>query len=308
MGAGQFSDRDVLKAKFACAYAGAAWGLFWIPLRKIEALGIVGPWPGLVFFVIPLVVTLPFLPIVRRALAEGGTTLQVTGLVAGIAIALYANAVIYTEVVRATLLFYMMPVWSMVLARVWLGEQITGSGFFAIVVGLVGMAVVLHVDSGFPWPGNPGDWMGLASGIVWAFAAVLMRRHPQLDPRALSLSFLWWTTLCTFSLAVLPFAPSVPDMAIVLPTAWWLVPTALVIVLPAFYATIWGAPKLNPGIVGVFFMTEITVGAGTAALWAGEPFGLREGVGIALISLAGVVEVAFAPVRRLFVARSRSAP
>ena len=37
-------------------------------------------------------------------------------------------------------------------------------------------------------------------------------------------------------------------------------------------------------------MTEISVGTVTAALWAGEPFGAREIIGILLISGAGLVE------------------
>jgi drug/metabolite transporter (DMT)-like permease len=64
----------------------------------------------------------------------------------------------------------------------------------------------------------------------------------------------------------------------------------LVIVVSGVYATMWGAPKLNPAVVGLLFMTEISVGAVTAAIWAGEPFGFREIVGVVLISAAGVTE------------------
>jgi drug/metabolite transporter (DMT)-like permease len=64
----------------------------------------------------------------------------------------------------------------------------------------------------------------------------------------------------------------------------------LVIVVSGVYATMWGAPRLNPAVVGLLFMTEISVGAVTAAIWAGEPFGFREIVGVVLISAAGVTE------------------
>ena len=37
-------------------------------------------------------------------------------------------------------------------------------------------------------------------------------------------------------------------------------------------------------------MTEISVATVTAAIWAGEPFGLREIVGVVLISSAGLAE------------------
>jgi len=45
-------------------------------------------------------------------------------------------------------------------------------------------------------------------------------------------------------------------------------------------------------------MTELSVGGVTAAIWAGEPLGVRELTGIALISLAGLVEFIYAPIRR----------
>ena len=63
------------------------------------------------------------------------------------------------------------------------------------------------------------------------------------------------------------------------------------------YASMWGAPKLSPGLVGLLYMTEISAGAVTAAIWAGEAFGAREILGLALISLAGVLDVVIARLR-----------
>ncbi len=60
--------------------------------------------------------------------------------------------------------------------------------------------------------------------------------------------------------------------------------------LTGTYATMWATPKLNPAVVGLLFMTEISVGAVTAALWAGEPFGARELAGVVLITAAGILE------------------
>jgi len=45
----------------------------------------------------------------------------------------------------------------------------------------------------------------------------------------------------------------------------------------------------------------------TAALWANEPFGLREVLGIGLITAAGMVEFLYAPIRRALW-RDRRAP
>ena len=50
----------------------------------------------------------------------------------------------------------------------------------------------------------------------------------------------------------------------------------------------WGVKLLSLGLLGIIFMTEISVGASTAAIWAGEPFGTRKILGITLIPAAGL--------------------
>src|SRR5262245_1039146 len=51
-----------------------------------------------------------------------------------------------------------------------------------------------------------------------------------------------------------------------------------------------GSKHIDPALVGILFMTEITVGGITAALWAGEPFGPRELIGVVLITGAALVD------------------
>jgi drug/metabolite transporter (DMT)-like permease len=92
---------------------------------------------------------------------------------------------------------------------------------------------------------------------------------------------------------LLVFGPDLttsPPVVVYLAQLPWLVPTVLAVVMTGVYASMWGTPKLNPGLVGLLFMTEISVGAITAALWSGDPFGWREVIGIILISGAGVLE------------------
>jgi drug/metabolite transporter (DMT)-like permease len=92
---------------------------------------------------------------------------------------------------------------------------------------------------------------------------------------------------------LLAFGPNLatsPQISVFLVQLPWLVPTVIVVVISGVYASMWGTPKLNPGLVGLLFMTEISVGATTAALWSGDPFGWREAIGVVLITVAGVME------------------
>ena len=49
-------------------------------------------------------------------------------------------------------------------------------------------------------------------------------------------------------------------------------------------------PLPEPAIAGVLYMTEISAAAISSAFWSGEPFGLREISGIALITVAAILE------------------
>lgn len=284
--------RTETQAKLACAFAGVVWGLFWIPLRTLGDTGITGAWASVMLFFWPFVLLLPLAAWRWRRIMRGGARLQVTGLITATSLVLYADALIYTEVIRAMLLFYLTPVWSTLLARIILKEPITPARWVAIGLGFAGIVVIFGVDTGIPWPRNLGDWMGLASGMVWAVAAVRMRGDSENHAVEFTTIQFGWATLLALGIAFLPIAgagpaPELERVAGVLP---WLLPVVLLVVIPGTFAAMWGTALLSPGIVGLLFMTEISVGAVTAALWAGEPFGAREIIGVLLISGAGLAE------------------
>ncbi len=281
-------------AKLACAYSGVVWGLFWIPLRALDGSGVTGAWATVLFYLVPAVLFLPIALWRWRALLAGGWGLQLTGLVTGTAVVLYADGLVYTEVIRAMLLYYMTPVWSTLLARLILKEPITAVRWLAIALGFSGMLVIFGIDVGAPLPRNVGDWMALAGGFCWAIAAVRMRGDTKSSAiEFTSLHFLLGAPVAVL-IALLPLAGAheLPDAATAAAVLPWLVPTLVIVVVTGSFAAMWGASRLNPGIVGILFMTEISVGTATAAIWAGEPFGAREIVGVALITAAGLAESA----------------
>ncbi len=281
-------------AKLAYAYSGVVWGLFWIPLRALDGSGVTGAWATVLFYLVPAVLFLPIALWRWRALLAGGWGLQLTGLVTGTAVVLYADGLVYTEVIRAMLLYYMTPVWSTLLARLILKEPITAVRWLAIALGFSGMLVIFGIDVGAPLPRNVGDWMALAGGFCWAIAAVRMRGDTKSSAiEFTSLHFLLGAPVAVL-IALLPLAGAheLPDAATAAAVLPWLLPTPVIVVVTGSFAAMWGASRLNPGIVGILFMTEISVGTATAAIWAGEPFGAREIVGVALITAAGLAESA----------------
>lgn len=276
-------------AKIACAYSGMVWGLFWIPLRTLEGAGITGLWATLVFYAAPLVLAAPILGWRWREVIAGGAGLQITGIISAFGLVLYSMSVLYTDIVKAILLFYLTPIWSTLLGRVVLGETITPVRWLAMALGLIGIVTIFGIDSGLPVPRNIGDWLALASGIMWAITAVRLRRETNNAIELSNVNFLWSFVFALGFLLIANQTP-MPDWGTALPSLPWWMLLMLIAIVSGPVTSIWGAKYLSPGVVGLLFMTEISVGAVTAALWSGEPFGWREVAGILLISSAGVLE------------------
>ena len=280
------------KAKLACAYGGLVWGVFWIPLRALDDAGISDVWATVVFYFLPLMALVPLILYRWRHIIRGGWRLQLIGFFAGFSMVLYSNAFLYTEVVRAILLYYLCPIWGTLLARIFLKESIIPIRILSICLGMAGMLVIFGADVGVPWPKYAGDWISLSSGIIWAIAMVLMRNDESNGAIELTTTYFIWGTITAVIIACLPFSREFSTLEIgsLINSLPWLLPVLLIVVLPGVYAVMWGTPHLNPGIAGLLFMTEIIVGSSTAAILANEPFGLREITGIVLITLAGLTE------------------
>ena len=278
------------RAKIACLYAGGVWGLFWIPLRALEDAGLHGLWVTVVYFFVPTLCLLPVGIWRWKHFQAGGFQLQVTAMVSGGALLLYSTSIVYTEVVRAMLLFYLTPIWGTILARIFLGDVITPLRIFTILIAIAGMLTIFGLGVQFPMPKNIGDWMGIGSGILWAVAMVRIRMDQNISALDMSLGFFLWSLILSF-LAAMILAPSyIPSVAETLPTMPLLLIFMALLILPGTYASLWGPKFLSPGLVGLLFMTEIVVGSISVAFLAGEPFGVREITGIFLIVGASLLE------------------
>ena len=278
------------RAKLACLYAGGVWGLFWIPLRALEEAGINGLWVTFVYFLVPTIFLIPVGIWRLKYLKLGGFNLQLTGMLSGGALMLYATSIVYTDVVRAMLLFYLTPVWGTILGRLFLNENITPLRIISMIIAIIGMLTIFGLGVKFPIPQNVGDWMGVASGLMWAVASLRIRLNQNASAIDMTLGFFFWATIFAIIIALIIAPNFVPTISQVLPALPILLVFVILLILPGTLASLWGPKFLNPGLVGLLFMTEIVVGSISVAFLAGEPFGYREVIGIILISSASMIE------------------
>ena len=291
------------RAKLACLYAGSVWGLFWIPLRAFGQAGVHPLWITVIYFVVPSIILLPISLWRWKHVKKGGFGLQITAMLSGGALLLYSTSIVYTDVVRAMLLFYLTPVWSTLLARIVLKEAVTPLRILAMGLAILGMLTIFGLGVRFPVPQNVGDWMGLAGGIVWAFATVRLRFDDKQSSVEMTLGFFLWSLVFSGVVALFLAPADAPALTQILPTLPLLLAFMALLILPGTYASLWGPKYLDPGLVGLLFMTEIVIGSISVAILAGEPFGTREILGIILIAGASLLE----PIAELVSKRRKTA-
>ena len=284
-------------AKLASLYAGLVYGLYWIPLRALEDAGLHDVLPSLVFNLVPMVLILPLIVWRWSYIVRAPLSFHVTGVVVGLSIVGYTNAFLYTDVVRVLILFYLTPIWGFILARIVIGDLITPIRMLSIVLGIGGMLTIFGIDTGIPLPGNVGDWVALGAGILWAIASLMMLMGKQ-SPVDYALWFFLWNGIAAIVVTVFFFGQNqaaLPEASVFIDVLPWMIPLALLMIIPAGFAVIFGPTQLNPGIAGILFMVEIGVGTLTASIMTDEPFGWRELCGVLMITLAALIE----PVRDL---------
>ena len=280
--------------EIAIAVSGALWGVYWIPVRYLDARGVDAVWLTLGVFVAGLALLVPVVVRWPGARAAFTPRMLVTGFLTGGAFILYSIAIALTEVVTAILLFYLSPVWATVLGRFVLAERLTGARLAALGLGLGGLWVVLGGESGVPVPGNTGDWFALTAGIAWALGTIRVHQDAAAPPVAHVTSLFVGGTAATVLVSLLPIvdpgplpAPEAGPVAIVVAVAALSVASAVGI--------LWGVRLVSPGRAGLLLMMEVVTGLATAAAFAGEPFGVAQVAGSMLIVAAALVEVLPAP-------------
>ncbi len=271
----------------ALVFNAFTWGISWWPLRQMEGLGLHPLWLTALTFL--LVVSLL---LVARPAALGEVlrtpTLSVLVLASGTTNACFNWSVTIGDVVRVVLLFYLMPLWAVLLARPLLGERIGWRAAVRVAMALAGAVVVL-------WPadgrlaslterlGLP-EALALLGGFSFALNNVMLRReaHRSEPARALAM-FIGGAVVSGVLAMALWQAGRVP--ALPAPAAGWMIGLVL---LAAWYlvsnlALQFGAARLAAHTTAVVMITEVFFASASAVALGAGTLTLRTAVGGALI-------------------------
>ena len=266
------------------------WGLSWWPLRQLQLLGLHPLWATAIFFLLGTFLVLLWRP---SALAVFGRSpaLWCLALAAGSANATFNWGVSIGEVVRVVLLFYLMPVWAVLLAWLVLGDRPTTSSALRVVLALFGAVMVL-MPAHAAWPVFAGlpDVLGLLGGVGFAANNVLLRRQVHQDTSARALAMFIGGMLLPGLLAVVLSAQGVITPMPAWDERWFL--GAMALGLAMFCGNMalqYGASRVPVSISSVVMLTEIVFAAGSAVCLGGEVLTSTVLIGGVLILLSAVL-------------------
>lgn len=267
------------------------WGVSWWPFRQLQSAGLHPLWATVFVYLVAVVAIAIARPhafgqVLRRPV------LWILVFASGSTNAAFNWGVALGDVVRVVLLFYLMPLWVVLLARVMLHEKLTWLAGVRVLLALGGAAIVLWPEGGgsFPLPRSLPDWLGVCGGFSFALNNVMLRREAAQPEESRALAMFLGGVLVAGTLAAMlalqgqvawPPAPSL---------GW--VPLALV--LSGFFlisnmALQYGAARLPANVASVVMLTEVLFASVSALLLGGGTMTPAIAMGGGLILLAALL-------------------
>ena len=272
---------------FALLTGALIWGLVWYPYRHLREAGLAAAWATV--FTYGFASVLLWAKFHQQICREPRTrVLYALALAAACANVGFLIAVIYGQVARVVLLFYIAPVWTVPFAWWLLAERPTRGVLGTMLLALAGAVVMLWNPAlGMPWPRDWAEWLGLASGVTFALANVLIRRTVEMEIGVRSFY------ICAACVLVGIAAALVLDQPLSLPAAPWAVAglTCLVggVMLLCNWVVQYGLARTPANLAVVIYLSELVFAALSGWWLAGESLGPKELAGGALVIAASLV-------------------
>jgi drug/metabolite transporter (DMT)-like permease len=299
----------------AGALSGAlVWGLIWYPYRVLQDAGVSGTLATLITYLLAVLYGMFKLPGVWRELSLQGIRLGCKGqtpqhtqpqagwwwvllvLSAGWTNLGYVLAVLYGEVMRVLLLFYLAPLWTVLLSYWLLGERLNRYGYIVISLSFGGAIIMLWKPQlGFPLPNNLAEWTGLSAGMCFALANVVSRRAAYLSLQAKSYSVWFGTAL--LAIPLLWWQGGLTDRLLAINVHAWLLLVLLgVVIYSSTFALQYAIANLSANRAIILFLFELVVAALSSYFLANEAMQPRDWIGALLIVFASLLSGKLLPV------------
>jgi len=279
--------KNKLPAVLGLLTGALVWGLIWYPYRVLDASGASGLHATLITYALALGLSLLLFRRLLAPLLRPDAILVLIALASGWTNLAYVLGMVHGEVMQVLLLFYLAPLWTVLLARLLLGERPGLTGVLIVLLSLAGAATMLW-EPGFriPIPHTRAEWFGLSAGLTFALSNVLIRKAAHHPIPVKSTAAFAGVTVIALGMLPLEGGPAAGWQAFAAGTALWMLPTLGLVLLATNVAVQHGLNNLSANQAIVILLAELVVAAVSAYGLAGETMRWNEWAGGAMIVAA----------------------
>ncbi len=279
------TNKEYSLAVSAILFSAAMWGLIWYPMRLLEQAGMPVVWTTFIAYLAAAVAATAQLLWVRKRITHlWPPTLWALALAAGLTNLAFLVALIEGEVVRVMLLFYLSPLWSVLLGHWWLGERISRQSLMMILIAMSGTFMMLwHPEISFPWPHGLADWLALFASFMFSVNNVLSRKLAVVPMEIKTFAVYWGVVMVAIAVLFLQQA-SLPQVE---SNIWLLVAVFGGLAFVSMtVAVLYGLARIAVFRAAILMLFELLVAAISAWLLTDESMSGMEWLGGALIFIA----------------------
>jgi len=268
-------------------FSSTGWGLTWLPLRYFESVGLEGPLLIYIAFASAVMFLLPIFMQQINYWKKGLHLLLLIALFGGIANLSFQSALYYGDVVRVMILFYLLPIWSVLGGRLFLGEPIDTLRIVTLAAAIGGGFLILGGLGIFTRPPDIIDMLAIISGFAFAMNNLVFRAAQSIP--VISKVAAMFIGVSVFIGLFLVFDGEAIDMpssqttvlAVLYGVAWLLLIT---------FGTQWGVTHLDAGRASIIIVMELVVAVISAVIILDQPLSAVEMAGAGLVIVAALLE------------------
>lgn len=264
------------------------WGCSWIPLKKLESQGMAGLLLVACAYSAMFVLVLPFIYRNIKSYKQQPLAFASIFVAGGLANLSFNLALVYGDVVRVMVLFYLLPVWGVLGGKIILKEHINRWRWLGLVLAVGGAFILLGGPNLIKKPPSWIDGLALLSGLMFALNNIAFR---GIEGYSVGIKLAPLFAGCaSFALLALVIWPT--DIVGVSADAWIMV--ILFAVLWLFLANLgtqWAVTKMPASRSSILIITELIAAVVSAVILGGETIDLLMLLGGGLIVSATVIEV-----------------
>lgn len=275
---------EKLLAVYCLLFSASMWGLIWYPVRLLDEAGMSAAWTSLVMYLAAALLAIPFLFQKQSPISPYWKELLALAVAAGITNIAFLVALIEGEIMRVMLLFYLSPIWTVIIGRWWLGEHMSRTAMIMFAIAMSGSLVMLwNPQIGWPWPHGLADWLALIGSIAFSINNVLARKLASVS-MGIKTAVVWWGVVVVSLLVLWWQQTPIPHVDSQVWLAAWMLGWLGIVAMTV--AVLYGVARMPVYRSAVIMLFELVVAA-VAAWWlTDEAMSMQEWLGGLLIIVA----------------------